>query len=156
MHSNLLHSKSTDLNINHIFKNTITATPRLVFDRTTGNHSITKMAHKTTHHDSPQGSASALVWAVEKQSLLPGIWARKDTRAENPGQEAHGSKGGQEARHCGVSTLGSQLSAMQTWQAQPNGQGPCRTSGDAKKLWNVDLRMKWCKRCWVHFGSPFT
>ena len=44
--SNLLYSKSTNLNVNNIYK-TFTATFRLVLDQTTGSHSLANLTHKT-------------------------------------------------------------------------------------------------------------
>ena len=50
MKVHLLCSKSTDLNVNHIFKNTFTETSILVFDQKTNHHSLAKVTHKINHH----------------------------------------------------------------------------------------------------------
>ena len=39
------------VNVNHVYKIPITASSRLVFDQTTGHHSLTKLTHKINHHN---------------------------------------------------------------------------------------------------------
>ena len=38
------------ISVYHIYKNTFTATSRLVFDQTTGHCSLSKMTYKMNHH----------------------------------------------------------------------------------------------------------
>ena len=56
---NLLYSKSTDLNVNIILKNTFTATSRLVLDQISGFHGLAKVIHKINHHSGLQFEAAA-------------------------------------------------------------------------------------------------
>lgn len=50
LEDNGLYSESTDLNVNHISKNTLTVTHRLVFNQTTGCHGPAPLTHKINHH----------------------------------------------------------------------------------------------------------
>ena len=38
------------ISVNYIYKNTFTATSRLMFDQTTGHCSLSKLTHKRNHH----------------------------------------------------------------------------------------------------------
>ena len=42
-----------DLPVNHMQRNTFTATSRLVFDLQSGYHGLTKLTHKGNHHSPP-------------------------------------------------------------------------------------------------------
>ena len=75
---NLLHSKSTDLNVNHIFKRKPFYTrPQLMSDQSIGCHSPAKLTHKSKHHKwVPTSSvASFLPLKAIKCHPKPWVWA---------------------------------------------------------------------------------
>lgn len=49
MESNLLDSKSTNLNVN-LVQSTLTETPKIVFDQISGHHCLARLTHKINRH----------------------------------------------------------------------------------------------------------
>lgn len=50
METNLIFTKSVDLNVNLILKNTLTETAKIVFDQISGYHGLTKLTRKINDH----------------------------------------------------------------------------------------------------------
>ena len=50
MEDDLLYSAPTDFHVNHLFKNTLKATSRLVFDPATGHQGLAKLTCKVNHY----------------------------------------------------------------------------------------------------------
>ena len=76
MDSNLLYSKSTDLNVNLIFKNTFTETSLIMFDRISGYCDLAILMGKKKDHN------THMIRLSGKSRLLQNWLKRKGTGLE--------------------------------------------------------------------------